>query len=112
MQGVLVARVSQRLFRMLFDIQVGTQIAVSLQKRFTLFREYYDLLGTDWALEGEFLAHEYSLSDGLGQIIMTVSKEWMTWGDSYVLRVPDPRNELVGLCIVLAIDAVKRAQSN
>jgi len=35
---------------------------------------------------------------------MTVSKEWFTWGDSYVLNIADEIDEILCLAIVLAID--------
>ena len=105
-----VARISRHFLRMLFDVEISGSFVVSIQKRLTLFREHYDLLDTDWELNGDFTAHEYTLSNG-SEIIMTISKEWFTWGDCYALDIADPQNELLSLCIVLAVDAVKDAQS-
>jgi len=48
--------------------------------------------------------------DGLP--IVTIQKEWMTWGDSYELSIRDPRDEIVALAVVLTIDCVLAAQSN
>ena len=42
-----------------------------------------------------------------------ISKELFRWGDTYVIDIPDPANELPCLLIVLAIDAaVAQAQSS
>jgi uncharacterized protein YxjI len=42
---------------------------------------------------------------------VTISKEWMTWGDSYELNISDPRDEIVALAVVLTIDCVMAAQA-
>ena len=37
--------------------------------------------------------------------VMSISKEWLTWGDTYVMEFSNPAHELPGLLLVLAIDA-------
>ena len=46
-----------------------------------------------------------------GNPIVTISKEWMTWGDSYELDIADPDDETVALAVVLTIDCVMAAQA-
>jgi len=41
--------------------------------------------------------------DGQNEI-MRISKKWFTWGDSYELDIFDPQNEILCLCVALAID--------
>ncbi|PKM66906.1 MAG: hypothetical protein CVU94_06915, partial [Firmicutes bacterium HGW-Firmicutes-19] len=43
-------------------------------------------------------------------VVVTIKKEWLTWGDTYVLDIPDQRDELNALAVVLAIDAVMSQQ--
>lgn len=57
------------------------------------------------------MSHEYSLSDG-GRTLMTLSKEWFTWGDSYVLDIAEGVNDLLCLCIVLAVDSTNERSSH
>ena len=57
------------------------------------------------------MAHEYSLEDYKG-IVMSMSKHWFTWGDSYELDIVDPDNEVLCLCIALAIDCMNADSSN
>lgn len=37
--------------------------------------------------------------------VIHISKEIWHWGDTYVINIADPRDELMGLILVLAIDA-------
>ena len=42
---------------------------------------------------------------------MTISKGWMTWGDSYELDIADPADEIVALAVVITIDCVTESNS-
>jgi len=64
-----------------------------------------------WQLDGNFWEHEYSMTDGM-QTIMSLSKKFFTWGDSYELDMSDSTNELLCLCVTLAVDCVLEAQSS
>ena len=41
-----------------------------------------------------------------GDQIANIKKQWMTWGDSYMLDIEDEKNEISIMAIILAIDAV------
>ena len=51
-------------------------------------------------------------TDGAGVEIMRCSKELFHWTDVYTLDIPEPRNALLSLMIVLAIDAAKCSSGN
>ena len=57
-----------------------------------------------WQVEGDFLGWDYQVTDG-SRTVMTISKEPFHWGDTYVLNVQNPADELPGLLLVIAIDA-------
>ncbi|MCL2106627.1 MAG: LURP-one-related family protein [Oscillospiraceae bacterium] len=78
----------------------------TLVKEFSFFRPKFYLEGVPWRMEGDFWAHEFSLADERREV-MRVSKHWFTWGDSYELDIPDPNDELLCLCIVLALDGMR-----
>ena len=42
---------------------------------------------------------------------MTISKEWMTWGDSYELNIANPADEILALAVVITIDCVMESNS-
>jgi len=94
-----------------YYIEMGGRVVCELVKEFTFFRPSYRLEGSSWRLEGDFWAHEYSLHDNERQI-MRLSKKWFTWGDSYELDIADPRNEVLCLCVALAVDCVLDSQNN
>ena len=75
-----------------------------------IFYEKYEIEGLDWTIEGDFWAHEYRITQN-GREIVSISKEWFTWGDCYQLDIADSADETLALAVVLAIDAV-HAQAN
>jgi uncharacterized protein YxjI len=56
------------------------------------------------------MAHDYEITQN-GRSIVTIRKEWMTWGDSYELDIANPKDELVALAVVLTIDCVMESNS-
>ena len=87
----------------------GLQVA-EIKKEFTFFFPKYSIEGLGWEIDGRFMAHDYEITKA-GRTIVTISKEWMTWGDSYELDITDPADELVALAVVLTIDCVMEAQA-
>ena len=56
------------------------------------------------------MAHDYEITQG-GRPIVTIRKEWMTWGDTYELDIANPDDEIIALAVVLTIDAVMASNS-
>ena len=113
MDGLEVAFIQQKLMSWMprYIIYINGQEVAQLVKEFTFFSPRYQLEGTPWELEGDFWAHEYQLVDR-GQSVMQMSKEWFTWGDSYVLDIAQPHNALLCLCVALSVDCVLASQSS
>lgn len=88
----------------------GTEYA-TVRKEFTLFRQKYTVDGPGWTVDGNFLEHEYVITDGTGTVA-TVSKRWFSWGDTYEIDISDRADEIAVLCVVLVIDAVLAQQSS
>jgi uncharacterized protein YxjI len=88
----------------------GEQIA-QVKKEFSFLTPRYTIEGLGWEIEGSFWEHEYQITQN-GQPIVTISKEWMTWGDSYELDIRSPADEIIALAVVLTIDCVREAQNN
>ena len=59
----------------------------------------------------EGVKHDASLICVHGREVVSISKEWFTWGDCYALDIADSADEMLALAVVLAIDAV-HAQAN
>lgn len=104
--GREVGSVTQRLFALLptFDIEIGGQTVGTIRKRFTLLRQCYEVDYRGWDVDGDFLGWDYRVLLGDAEI-MSISKEVLSWSDTYTLRYTNPANEVPGLLLVLAIDA-------
>ncbi len=81
-----------------------------IKKEFTLFFPRYTIAGLGWDIDGCFMEHEYQITQS-GHQIVSISKEWMTWGDSYQLDIQNPADEIVALAVVLTIDCVNESHS-
>ena len=111
--GAEVAFIRQELMTFLpqYVVYVDGQEIGRVKKEFSFFVPRYSIEGLGWEIEGSFWEHDYSITRN-GQTIVTISKEWMTWGDSYELDIRDPRDELLALAVVLTIDCVRESQNN
>ncbi|MBR2048697.1 MAG: LURP-one-related family protein [Oscillospiraceae bacterium] len=108
-----VAFIKQELFTWLPEYAVftdGREIA-RVRKEFSFFRPRYTIDGLNWQVEGSFWEHEYRITKN-GRPIVSIEKEWMTWGDCYELNIADPGDEIMALAVVLTIDCVAEQQSN
>ena len=113
MAGREVAFIKQELLTFLPQFSVhkdGDEIA-RVKKELSFFFPRYSIEGLGWEIEGSFWEHEYQITKN-GRSIVTISKEWMTWGDSYELDIADPADEILALAVVLTIDCVREAQQN
>lgn len=104
--GREVGSVHQRLFTLMptYDIRIGGMEMGSVKKRFTLFSENYQVDYRGWDVEGNFMGWDYQVLHD-GRTVMSISKEWLSWGDTYTLTYNDPADEIPGLLLVIAIDA-------
>ncbi len=78
-----------------------------IQKEFSLFKPRYDIDFNGWHVEGSFMEWDYTIKDGNGGTVATISKELFHWADAYVIDVTDAKDALYALMFVLAIDAEK-----
>ena len=108
-----VAFIKQELFTFMPEYAVyteGREIA-RVRKEFSFFRPRYSIDGLGWQIEGSFWEHEYRITQG-GRPIVNIEKEWMTWGDSYMLEIGNPADEILALAVVVTIDCVVEQQNN
>ena len=113
MHGYEVAFIKQELFTFLptYNVYCGERHVAEIRKEFSFLFPRYSIDGLGWEIEGRFMAHDYEITQS-GRSIVTISKEWMTWGDSYELDIADPANEIIALAVVLTIDCVVEQQNN
>lgn len=110
MTGREVAAIRQEVWSFLprYYVFCGDRQVAEIKKEFTFFFPKYRIDGLGWEIDGSFMAHEYEITQS-GRTIVSIRKEWMTWGDSYELNITNPSDEIVALAVVLTIDCVMEA---
>lgn len=90
-----------------YEIVMGGVHRGSIQKRFSLFVQKYDIDFNGWYVEGDFLDWDYEVYSN-GMPIIHINKEWLSWSDTYTIEFENPEDELMGVMLVVAIDAANR----
>ena len=110
--GNEVAEISRRLFSFPVKYDVSADgCDVTISKKITFIYPSYTVEELGWRIEGEFLRHEYEITNEDG-VVATVSKEWFTFGDAYRLRVMNDGDVLTALCALIVIDACLATSNN
>ena len=111
--GNEAAFIQQKLLSFLprYDVFAGDNYIAQIKKEFTFLVPRYTIEGLNWTIEGDLWAHNYViLQDGI--TVVSIQKEWFTWGDSYALDIASPEHEIYALAVVLAIDCVMAQQND
>lgn len=111
MGGNEVAYIHQKLVSLVpkYFIEIPGENEVELKGHITLLKPHYTL-ETDqgnWEIKGDFLQHEYEMKNG-DDVVATVSKKWLSFGDAYVIDVKNELDALKALGVVLAIDCTNQ----
>ena len=111
MQGREVALITQRLLTFLpkYEVYVREEKVAEVKQVFSLLRPRFVVEGLNWDVEGRIMWHDYEITRN-GSSVVTIRKEWMTWGDSYELDIANPADEIFALAVVLTIDCVAEAR--
>ncbi|MGN1147251.1 MAG: LURP-one-related/scramblase family protein [Lachnospiraceae bacterium] len=104
--GNEIGQICQQLFTFMpkFEIVMGGRTCGTICKQFSFFTPKYEIDFNGWRVEGDFLGWDYDVYAGCSSIIH-ISKEPFHWGDTYVIDIADPQDELMGMMLVIAIDA-------
>ena len=94
-----------------YEIIMEGRVVGSIQKQFTFFFQKYDIDFNGWHVEGDFLDWDYDVYLGDRRIIH-ISRELLTWGDTYTIDIENSEDELMGIMLVVAIDAANRNKNN
>lgn len=101
-----VGKISQKLLTFMpqFDIEVRGEMYGTVRKELTFFHPKYDIDYNGWHAEGDFWGWNYDVYRG-STPIMHINKDIFQWGDTYVIDIVNPADELHALMLVIAIDA-------
>ena len=113
LSGREVAYIEQQIFtfKPRYSVYANGQLIGEVVREFSFFRPHYTVEGADWDVEGDFWAHDYTVSRR-GQVVVDIQKEWFTWGDCYVADIENSINEIMVLAVVLTIDCVLASQNS
>lgn len=109
MQGHEQARIEQKMlsFGKTYRIIRGdTPIATVHKKRFTLFRDAFeieDAAAGDFDAKGDFIDHEYTFTRD-GRTVATVSKRFFSLTDSYGIDIVAGEDDVLILACAVVID--------
>lgn len=108
-----VAYIQQELFTWMpcYHVYIGGRDVAQIRREFSFLTPRYYVSGRDWKVNGHFLEHDYQITKN-GRPVVTIEKEWMTWGDSYELNIADSADEIMALCAVIAIDCEVESRNN
>lgn len=90
-----------------FEMYVGDRYAGCISKEFTFFKPKFNIDYNGWQVDGDWFEWDYTILNGAGRSIASVSKEIWNWTDTYVIDINDPQDAVYALMLVLAIDAEK-----
>lgn len=103
--GSSVARVKleYNIFTPSFRIVVEGKPEIKMKRDAWSIRQKFiiDQLGVE--LIGDFANHSYEAKSDQ-RVIFTVDKKWFSWGDCYMIDMPDGTDERLALCMVLGVD--------
>ena len=87
----------------------GTPLA-NINQKFTFFRSSFEVIeGGDYLqVEGDFFGHDFVVYKN-GHQIASITKEYFTFGDKYVIDIGDEDKDLLYLFIVIVIDQAAEA---
>ena len=107
--GNHIGTVQERVLTFLpkFEMYMGDRYVGCIQKAFTFFTHRFDIDCNGWQVQGSFLEWDYTIEDAAGRTVARIAKELLRWTDTYTIDVPDARDALCALMVVLAIDAEK-----
>lgn len=111
--GNEIGMIKQKLLTFLpaFEIEIGGVTRGRIQRRFSIFSPKYQIDFNGWRVEGDFLGWDYVVYSGSSSI-MRISKQLLHFGDTYVLDIVNPADELMGMMLVIAIDAANCTRGN
>ena len=107
--GRELGAVKQEIFSFMprFNIYMGSECVGSICREFALFTPKYNIDFKNWRVECDWFEWDYSIFDGSGREVASITKELWNWTDTYSVDVRNPEDALCALMLVLAIDAEK-----
>lgn len=111
--GNEIGLVKEKLFSLFstFEVEAVGGIQGRIEKKLSFLRPRYEVEFNGWTVQGDSFGWNYQISAN-GYDVAHISKELLSWGDTYVIDVERPADELAALMLVLAIDAANCSKND
>lgn len=88
-----------------YEIYQGNDLCAIISQEFALFHSKLNVQSEygNIEIDGDFMSMDYQILRN-GQYFGSVTKKWLSWGDSYELDVPNDENAAFFCALVIAID--------
>ena len=115
MGGNEIVYIEQKLFKLLpeYSIDLNGTYAAKVKKEFTFFSNRFNIDSNmgNYEIEGDFLAHDFSIMKN-SSTIAEINKKWVAWGDTYEIEINEQENYAFILALVIVIDKVLHDNKN
>lgn len=103
-----IALITKKVFSFLpkFFVEVDGREVLTIKKEFSFFKARYTIDAEGIEVRGNWWDMDFEVLQD-GKVVGSVSKRWLTWGDTYEMQILDETMEHLIIAIVVAIDCVK-----
>lgn len=105
----------KKLFRLMpiYEIYSQDTLIATIFKRFSIFKGKVDIHSTsgNFSVEGNYTNHQFNIHKG-NMVVASISKKWLSWGDSYEISVEEDENQELMVAMVIMIDRLFHSKSS
>jgi len=87
-----------------YRIEIEGKPFLKLVKKWS-FKPRLLVEGLNWDITGDWSEHNY-VATSLDRTVLSVNKKWFSWGDCYMLDMPDGIDEITAISVALGIDCM------
>lgn len=108
--GEMLLRSERKVFTFMpkYFIYNSKEQEIALIKRIFGFKPRFDLniLNKDYFVDGSLFGHSFAIYDEKKNMVASISKKIISWGDTYEINIQDENNAELFLFVVIIIDQV------
>lgn len=111
-QGREVSKITKKTISLLpkFFVEIDGKEMVEIQKKLTFLKAKYEINADGVSVDGNWWDMDFSVARQ-GKTLAEIHKKWVSWGDTYEIKIFDEDYLIMILSIVIAIDRVKADES-
>lgn len=108
--GALVYHMERKLFRFMPEfvlLNENQEMLATIKRKFMFVggKLFIDSIYGQMEIVGQVFQRDFQLINN-GQLVMSVHKKWISWGDTYEISITDDQNEAFYVAMAILIDAI------